>query len=85
MSQHKEQCGFVTFAQNTDEVDYLELAYLQCLNIKATQQENKYAVIVDAATLEKVNDIYRNTFDYIIPGLFTIHNLFCFLYIIFFY
>lgn len=66
MSQHKEQQGFVTFAQNTDEVDYLNLAYLQCLNIKATQKENKYAVIVDTATLEKVNDIHRNTFDYII-------------------
>ena len=66
MSWHKEQQGFVTFAQNTDEVDYLNLAYLQCLNIKATQKENKYAVIVDTATLEKVNDIHRNTFDYII-------------------
>ena len=67
MSWHKETQGFVTFAQNTDTVDYLELAYLQCLNIKATQQENKYAVIVDAATMEKVNEIHRNTFDYIIP------------------
>ena len=66
MSQHKEQCGFVTFAQNTEEVDYLELAYLQCLNIKATQKNNRYAVIVDAATKEKVNDVHRNTFDYII-------------------
>ena len=67
MSQHKEQQGFVTFAQNTDTVDYLNLAYVQCLNIKATQQENKYAVIVDAATMEKVNEAHRNTFDYIIP------------------
>lgn len=66
MSQHKEQQGYVTFAQNTDDVDYLELAYLQCLNIKATQTKNKYAVIVDAATKEKVNDAYCNTFDYII-------------------
>jgi hypothetical protein len=67
MSQHKEQQGFVTFAQNTDDVDYLELAYAQALNIKATQQENKYAVIVDTATMEKVNEAHRNTFDYIIP------------------
>jgi hypothetical protein len=66
VSQHKEQQGFVTVAQNTNEVDYLNLAYLQCLNIKATQRENKYAVIVDTATMEKVNDIHRNTFDYII-------------------
>jgi hypothetical protein len=66
VSQHKEQCGFVTFAQNTTEVDYLELAYLQCLNIKATQKNNRYAVIVDAATKEKLDDRHRNVFDYII-------------------
>ena len=66
MSQHKEQQGFVTFAQNTAEVDYLELAYLQCLNVKATQKHNSYAVIVDAATKEKVDERHRNVFDYII-------------------
>ena len=66
MSQHKEQCGFVTFAQNTTQVDYLELAYLQALNIKATQRINSYAVIVDAATKEKIDDRHRDTFDYII-------------------
>ena len=66
MTQHKEQQGYVTFAQNTEEVDYLELAYLQCLNIKATQKHNSYAVIVDAATKELIHDVHRNTFDYII-------------------
>lgn len=66
MSQHKEQQGFVTFAQNTAEVDYLELAYLQCLNIKATQKHNSYAVIVDAKTKEKVDERHCNVFDYII-------------------
>lgn len=66
MSQHKEQQGFVTFAQNTDEVDYLNLAYLQALNIKATQKNNLYAVIVDAATKEKINESHRHVFDFII-------------------
>ena len=66
MNQHKEQQGFVTFAQNNAEVDYLELAYLQALNIKATQKHNSCAVIVDAATRELVNDKHLNTFDYII-------------------
>jgi hypothetical protein len=66
VSQHKEQQGFITFAQNTDTVDYLELAYLQALNVKATQKNNRYAVIVDAATREKVNERHCNTFDYII-------------------
>lgn len=66
MSQHKEQQGFVTFAINSEETNYLELAYLQCLNIKATQQHNSYAVIVDTQTKELINDRHRDTFDYII-------------------
>jgi hypothetical protein len=66
LSQHKEPQGFVTFAQNTKEVNYLELAYLQALNVKATQKNNQYAVIVDSATKELVNERHRNVFDYII-------------------
>ena len=66
MSQHKEQQGFVTFAQNTEEVDYLELAYLQALNVKATQKDNRYAVIVDAATKEQLNETHYSVFDYVI-------------------
>ena len=66
MSQHKEQQGFVTFAQNSAETDYLKLAYLQALNIKATQKENKYAVIVDKETSELVTDKHRRVFDYVI-------------------
>jgi hypothetical protein len=66
MPQHKEQQGFVTFAQNTSDIDYLELAYVQASNIKAIQTQNKYAVIVDAATREKVNERHHRVFDYII-------------------
>ena len=66
MSQHKEQQGYVTFAQNTEEIDYLELAYIQALSIKATQENNRYAVIVDDATKELVNEKHRSVFDYII-------------------
>lgn len=66
MSQHKEQRGFVTFAQNTDTVDYLELAYIQALNIKATQKDNRYAVIVDVATREKLDERHYSVFDYVI-------------------
>ena len=66
MSQHKEQQGYVTFAQNTNTVDYLELAYIQAINIKATQKTARYAVIVDAQTKEKINEIHRSVFDYII-------------------
>jgi hypothetical protein len=68
MSQHKAQCGFVTFALNSETVNYLELAYLQCLNVKATQPTNNlYAVIVDSATEQLLTDKHRQVFDYIIP------------------
>jgi hypothetical protein len=66
MSQHKEQQGYFTFAQNTDTVDYLHLAYLQALNIKATQRHSKFAVAVDAATRAQVNESHLSVFDYII-------------------
>ena len=66
MSQHKEQQGFLTFAINSSKVDYLELAYTQALNIKATQKHNRYAVVVDSATAESVTDEHRRVFDYVI-------------------
>lgn len=66
MSQHKEQQGFVSFAINTPETNYLELAYLQCLNVKATQKHNKYCVIVDAATEQALTDKHRQVFDYVV-------------------
>ena len=63
---HKEQQGFVTIAQNTDEVNYLELAYLQAWNIKSTQKNNKYAVIVDKATRGAIKKRHMRVFDYVI-------------------
>jgi hypothetical protein len=65
MSQHKEQQGFLTVACNT-EVDYLHLAYIQALNVKATQRINSYAVIVDPDTALQIKDYHREIFDYII-------------------
>ena len=63
----QEQIGYFTFAQNTDTVDYLELAYVQALSIKCTQKTiNKYAVAVDARTKERIDDRHRSVFDYII-------------------
>jgi len=60
------QQGFLTIAQNTSEVDYLNLAYLQAENIKKTQKENQYAVIVDQPTMDKITDRHRKVFDYVI-------------------
>jgi len=66
LSQHKEQQGFVSFAINTSAVDYGRLAYLQCLNVKATQRANSYAVIADEATYNSFNNRQLNAFDYVI-------------------
>lgn len=63
---HQAQRGFVTFAQNTEKVDYLELSYLQALNIKATQPNSLYAVIVDEATESQITPDQRRAFDYVI-------------------
>lgn len=65
---HKEQQGFLTIAANTTETNYLELAYLQALNIKATQRIRSFAVIVDSNTNQQIKEHHRNAFDYIIEA-----------------
>jgi len=65
MREFKEQFGFLTIAQNTD-VDYLQLAYLQAQNVKATQPSASYSVIVDEQTASLLTDAHRKTFDYVI-------------------
>lgn len=67
MSWHKEQLGFLTIASNTNEVDYLKLAYVQALSIKDTQKNNRFAVIVDENTNKYIEEKHRKVFDYIIP------------------
>lgn len=62
----QEQQGYFTFVQNTDAVDYLELAYVQALSIKCTQKINSYAIAVDQQTKELINEQHRQVFDYII-------------------
>lgn len=63
---HKAQLGFLTVACNTNNVNYLQLAYLQAVNIKKTQKNNQYAVIVDHNTSLQINDEHKQVFDYII-------------------
>lgn len=58
--------GYFTFVQNSDTADYLSIAYLQALSIKATQNINHYAVAVDEATKALITDDHRAVFDYII-------------------
>lgn len=64
--QHKEQQGFLTVVSNTDTTNYLELAHIQALNIKATQKIKNYAIIVDYKTAELITDKHKKVFDYII-------------------
>lgn len=61
---HEEQTGYLTFAQNNDETDYLRLAYIQGLSIKSTQNNNSYAVIVSSGQV--VPRKYLEVFDYVI-------------------
>lgn len=63
---NKQGRGFLTFAKNSTKVDYLELAYYQALNIKKTQSDNLYAVVVDTATESLLSDKHRKIFDHII-------------------
>lgn len=65
MRNFKEQFGFLTIAQNSN-VDYLQLAYQQAVNIKSTQKLNSYAIIVDEPTAAIITDQHRKVFDYVI-------------------
>lgn len=63
---HLEPQGFMTIAQNTPDVDYLQLAYVQAMSIKGTMPGSRYAVAVDVATLTLVTDQHRQVFDHVI-------------------
>ena len=67
MPKHYAPQGFLTVAINTATTDYLRLAYLQALNIQATQRIKNCSVIVDSATLQQVTDRHRRVFEHIIP------------------
>jgi hypothetical protein len=59
--------GFLTFVQNNEKTDYLKLAYLQALSLKATNKVSKYAIAVDSFTESLITDRQRRVFDYVIP------------------
>jgi hypothetical protein len=66
VDQYQAQQGFFTIAQNSADVDYLRLAYLQALSIKITMPGSLYAVAVDKHTLDSVTEEHRRVFDYVI-------------------
>ena len=66
ITPHQAQQGFMTIAQNTADVDYLRLAYVQAMSIKLTMPDSLYAVAVDKNTLAQVTEQHRKVFDYVI-------------------
>jgi len=56
--------GFLVFAQNTDQVDYIQQAYALALSIKHSQHTTKSISIV---TNDNIPKRYRPVFDHIIP------------------
>lgn len=59
--------GYLTFVQNSGDTDYLNMAYLQALTIKTTQNINQYAIVADKETLSQITNKHKKVFDYIIP------------------
>lgn len=62
--QFAAEQGYMTFAINNGDIDYVRLAYLQALSIKSTQNINNYAVVVK--DIADVRDEYRTVFDHVI-------------------
>ncbi len=56
--------GFLVFAQNTADVDYVKQAYALALSIKFSQKQINNISIV---TNELLDDKYRSVFDQVIP------------------
>lgn len=64
---NKSGQGFLTFAENTGEQDYLGLALFQSQWLKSSNKNAKYAVIVNKLSESMITDDHREWFDYIIP------------------
>jgi len=76
MQPKDEPCGWLTFAQNSDTVNYVDMAYLLALSIKTTCKHNRIAVAVDPESAETISTIQRQVFDHIIiiPRMEPFHN-----------
>lgn len=59
--------GYITIAQNTDTVNYLEQAYALALSLRLSQSGvNKLSVCVDDATKRQLTPKHHEVFDHII-------------------
>lgn len=71
VKQYSGNRGFVSTVGYNEDIDYLQMAYLQALSIKTTQKtENQYAVIVDEQINQQIENKHKEVFDSIvvIPG-----------------
>tara|TARA_S200000501_G_scaffold151533_1_gene142850 strand:+ start:1066 stop:1908 length:843 start_codon:yes stop_codon:yes gene_type:complete len=66
MEEKVEQQGWLTFAQNSAKTNYVNLAYLLALSIKATCKHNRFAVVVDPESEASITAKQRKVFDYVI-------------------
>ena len=62
--QPKNGQGFLTFAHNTADVDYVNMAYLLALSIKRSCNINNFSVVVTQGTM--LTDAQRDVFDHVI-------------------
>lgn len=58
--------GFLTFAFNTRETNYLDLAYRLAESIRDTQTIDNVSVVIDNTTAERVRDKHQQMFDRIV-------------------
>ena len=59
--QPKDGQGFLTFAHNTESVDYVNMAYMLALSVKRSCNINNFSVVVTQGT--KLSDAQRDVFD----------------------
>ena len=53
--------GYITIAQNSEDIDYLEMSYALALSLKATQKINNLCVCVDKATKKLTKKVLFST------------------------
>ena len=58
--------GYLTFARNRKDTDYLRMAYMQAASIKTYMSRASVSVIVDQDTNKEVTDLVRNKFDRVV-------------------
>jgi hypothetical protein len=59
-------CGVLCIAQNNQDVDYVQLAYLQRLSLLVTNPTLPYALVTDQASADSITVQQRQAFDHVI-------------------